>query len=349
VAQEDFAQITRHVVDPIQHDYAVIRPLVLFSETAAARSLETGVERTVVGDKATRFIIEGMLGLADKRPGAAGRKGHVYPDAVAASILYLKQLYAPIHWRAIVRIVARKFGYKTNHHTLKRFLARHGSPTQLELNRTPFSDEEVDLWSARDAVVMKALALVLAPYLPFAKPCAHLKGHGGLKGAVRQVLAKLPQARFILKSDVQSDSASIDHHLLLTRLAEHIADDRVLDLIGQYLRRCAERRGLFWEHTKGMALGSSLSPIIGAFFLSELDAAGEVGEGVDAEEADLGSIGKGPVGVERERSVLRVRPSAPGSCSTRHGAKTAFAFPIPCYRSVAPAVQSSSCSLIPSL
>jgi hypothetical protein len=92
VAQEDFAQIKLHFVDSMQHDYEVIRPLVLFSETAAAHSLETGVERTVVGDKAKRFIIDGMLGLADHRPGAAGRKGHVYPDAVAAYILYLKPM-----------------------------------------------------------------------------------------------------------------------------------------------------------------------------------------------------------------------------------------------------------------
>ena len=67
--QEDFEQITLQVVDPIQHDYEAIRPMVLFLETAAARSLETGIERTVLGDKARRFIIEGMLGLADKLPG----------------------------------------------------------------------------------------------------------------------------------------------------------------------------------------------------------------------------------------------------------------------------------------
>jgi putative transposase len=155
VAQEDFAQIKLHFVDPIQHDYEVIRPLVLFSETAAARSLETGVERTVVGDKAKRFIIDGMLGLADRRPGAAGRKGHVYPDAVAAYILYLKQLYAPIHLREIVRIVARKFGYTTNHHTLKRFLERHSSPTQLELNLPTFADFD-DAYHARWTVVRMA-------------------------------------------------------------------------------------------------------------------------------------------------------------------------------------------------
>jgi hypothetical protein len=96
-AQEDFEQLKRQFVDPIQHDYEAIRPVVLFSETAATRSLETGIERTVLEEKARRFVMEGMLGLADHRPGAAGRKGHVYPEAIAGYILYLKQLYPPIH------------------------------------------------------------------------------------------------------------------------------------------------------------------------------------------------------------------------------------------------------------
>ncbi len=109
-AQEDFEQIILQCVDPMQHDYEAIRPLVLFAETATARSLATGIDRTVLSDKARRFIIEGMLGLADKRPGAAGRKGHVYPEAIAAPLLSLKQRYPPIHLREIVRIVARKFG-----------------------------------------------------------------------------------------------------------------------------------------------------------------------------------------------------------------------------------------------
>jgi len=154
-AQEDFEQIKRQFVDPIQHDYEAIRPLVLFSETAAARSLETGIERTVLGDKARRFVTEGMLGLADQRPGAAGRKGHVYPDAIATHILYVKQLYPPIHLREIVRILARKFGYKTNHHTLKRFLEYHASPVQLELELTMFS-AFADAYQARWTVVRMA-------------------------------------------------------------------------------------------------------------------------------------------------------------------------------------------------
>ena len=133
--------------------------------------------------------------------------------------------------------------------------------------------EEIDLWSARDALVMKALSLVLPSYLPLSEQCTHLKGHGGAKFAVRHVMVHLPAYRFVLKTDVHSYYASIDHHLLLDRLAVSIPDHGVLNLIAQYLKRCAERGGLFWDSRKGIALGSPLSPIIGAFFLSELDEA----------------------------------------------------------------------------
>ena len=136
--------------------------------------------------------------------------------------------------------------------------------------------EEVDLWSACDSLVMKMLAMALPQYLPLSNHCMHLKGHGGSKDAVRTVMARLSHTPFMLKTDVQSYYASIDHQLLLDRLSAYITDRRVMNLIGQYLLRCAERGGLFWEHKQGIALGCSLSPIIGAFFLSELDAASSV-------------------------------------------------------------------------
>jgi transposase InsO family protein/transposase len=149
---EDFAQIQLHFVDYIQYDYEVIRPIMLFAEPIAARSRQTGIERTVVGEKARRFVTEGMLGLVDQRAGRAGRKGHVYPDTVAAHILSIKQLYPPIHYHEIVRIVRRKFGYKTNHHTVKRFLERYPLPVQLELDMPAFGDF-ADAYQARWTVV----------------------------------------------------------------------------------------------------------------------------------------------------------------------------------------------------
>jgi transposase InsO family protein len=151
-AVEDFAQYQLRFVDDIQHDYEVIRPIVLFAATIAERSRQTGIEPTVVGAKARRFAMDGMLGLVDQRLVNPGRKGHVYPEAVAAHILYLKQLYPSIHNREIVRIVQRKFGYKTNHHTVKHFLERFALPVQLDLNLLAFADF-ADAYQARWTVV----------------------------------------------------------------------------------------------------------------------------------------------------------------------------------------------------
>ena len=133
--------------------------------------------------------------------------------------------------------------------------------------------EDTDLWSAREALVLKALAIVLAKLLPVSRRCTHLKGHGGAKYAVREVRDHLPDNRFVLRTGVKSYYASIDHLMLLDQLAVHIKDRRVLNLIGQYLRRTSERGGAFWDYEKGISLGCPLSPLIGAFFLNALDAA----------------------------------------------------------------------------
>ena len=154
-AAEDFDQIRMQFVDPLQYAYELIRPIVLFGETAAERSRQTDVDRTVIGDKARRFVTDGMSALADGRTQPASGEGPIYPEATAGYILYLKQLYPPIHLREIERILARKFGYQTNHHTLKRFLEPYETPLQLELDLTTFSSF-ADAYEARWTVVRMA-------------------------------------------------------------------------------------------------------------------------------------------------------------------------------------------------
>lgn len=106
---QDFGQLKLNFTDPIQHDYEVVRPVVLFNQPISERSKETELARTTVSEKAKRFVIEGMLGLVDGRKVRSGRKKQGYPTPVANYILYLKQLYPPIHYREIVRIVGRKY------------------------------------------------------------------------------------------------------------------------------------------------------------------------------------------------------------------------------------------------
>lgn len=151
----DVQQLRLACIDPIQVDYEVIRPVVLEHKTLTARSQETGIDRSVIGEKARRFVQHGMFGLVDQRAQRSGRKAHDYPEPIARYILYLKQISPPIHYREIVRILERKFGYTTNHHTIKRFLERYPIPVQLELNLTPFHAFE-DAYRARWTVVRMA-------------------------------------------------------------------------------------------------------------------------------------------------------------------------------------------------
>ena len=133
------------------------------------------------------------------------------------------------------------------------------------------SDEEIDIWAARDAVVLKALATYLAQVLPMNSSCTHIKGHGGLKGAVREVREHLSSNRFALRTDVKSYYASITHELLMQRLEIYIHDRRLLNLLNQYLKRTVEKGGNFYDFHRGISRGSPLSPLMGAFFLYELD------------------------------------------------------------------------------
>jgi hypothetical protein len=145
-APEEFAQLALRFTDPIQFRYEVIRDIMLADATIAERSRITGVDRGTVdrGTVATharRFVEDGMLGLVDHRS-TPDHDHHPYPAVVAGYILYVKQLYPPIHDREIVRINDRKYGYRTNHHSVKRFLARHPLPVQLPLPVTTFHQFE---------------------------------------------------------------------------------------------------------------------------------------------------------------------------------------------------------------
>lgn len=133
------------------------------------------------------------------------------------------------------------------------------------------SGDEVDVWPARDALVLKCLALVLQRHLRLSSRCFHLKGNGGNKRAVSEVFRHLAQNRFVIRSDVKLYYGSIDHNRLLERLEKVVTDRIILNLVGQYLTRCSEGGGLFWEYRRGLPLGTPLSPLMGAFFLSELD------------------------------------------------------------------------------
>lgn len=148
---EEFQQLALRFTDPIQHDYEVIRGITLTDETIAERSRATGVDRDTVSEKARRFVQHGMFGLVDRRTSNVASRQR-YPDIVAGYILHIKQPYPNIHYREIARIIERKYGHKTHHLTVKRFLDHNPIPVQLPLSITRFHQFEV-AYQARWTVV----------------------------------------------------------------------------------------------------------------------------------------------------------------------------------------------------
>ena len=133
--------------------------------------------------------------------------------------------------------------------------------------------ETIALWSSADALIIKALTHIVQEKLkPFLlKTCYHLKGNGGLKGAVRDVMQELPKYTFFCKTDVHFYYDSIDHYTLLMKLHDYVKDRTIINYVWQFLNRCVEWGGLYQDINRGIPRGSSLSPLLGAFYLLELD------------------------------------------------------------------------------
>lgn len=153
----------------------------------------------------------------------------------------------------------------------KRLLAgKYTISSQIVIN-TP--GRRTELWSAKDALVLKAISIVLGEHFKPVLPhnCYHLAGNGGAKAAVRATAKYLKNGQHVMKSDVQSYYASIDHRILFSLLQKYVPDRLVQKLLWQYIRRTVYCDGFYRDVNRGISLGCPLSPLMGAFYLKPLD------------------------------------------------------------------------------
>ena len=136
-------------------------------------------------------------------------------------------------------------------------------------------DGNIEYWSARDSLVLKAMAIVLGNHLAtvISPDCYHVSGHGGSKQAVKDVLEHLAIDSYVMKSDVKSYYATIDHTILYSQLENLMDDKAVLRLLWQYMNRTVCYGETYRDIRKGISLGCPLSPLMGALYLKPLDDA----------------------------------------------------------------------------
>ena len=88
---------------------------------------------------------------------------------------------------------------------------------------------------------------------------------------MRAVRASLGGNAFVMQTDVKSYYDSIDQHRMLEKLAAYVKDRSLLNLLWQAMRRSVTWGGLYKDCERGISRGCPLSPLLGAFFLNELD------------------------------------------------------------------------------
>ncbi|MDM8565389.1 reverse transcriptase/maturase family protein [Candidatus Halobeggiatoa sp. HSG11] len=136
--------------------------------------------------------------------------------------------------------------------------------------------EFMEIRCAEDRLLIRAISQVLTPIFDanIAAECVHLVGRGGTQQAVKDVHAQLlsqPKAQ-VMKSDVKGYYANVDHRILLDQFATLLPNETELQrLLWMFLQRTVERGGNYRDITKGLPLGASISPQLGALYLSPLD------------------------------------------------------------------------------
>jgi len=143
--------------------------------------------------------------------------------------------------------------------------------------------ERREVRGAEDKLVIRAVTQVLQPVLPIHPTCTHVKGHGGLKPAVRdtqEYLAAHPDS-FVMKSDVKGYYAHIDHEIIAEQLHYCLPfEPEMTRLVWLFLRRTTEFGGNYVDVQRGLPLAASISPLLGGLYLTPMDALFEAEEGI---------------------------------------------------------------------
>jgi RNA-directed DNA polymerase len=75
----------------------------------------------------------------------------------------------------------------------------------------------------------------------------------------------------VVDLDLEKFFDRVNHDILMSRLSRHIADKRLLRIVGRFLRAGLMRDGVCIERHEGTPQGGPLSPLLANLLLDDLD------------------------------------------------------------------------------
>lgn len=129
----------------------------------------------------------------------------------------------------------------------------------------------------RDRVVQGALRIVIEPIFGnvFVGHSYGFRLGRGCKDALREVERLLHSGyTHVVDADIKAYFDNIPHEQLMADIGRSIADGRVLELIGLFLRQEVLEELSLWTPEKGAPQGAVISPLLANLYLHPVDVAG---------------------------------------------------------------------------
>jgi RNA-directed DNA polymerase len=128
--------------------------------------------------------------------------------------------------------------------------------------------------TVRDRVVQGALRQVMEPIfeVEFAWESYGFRPDRGAKDALRRVTEWLEEGyTYVVDADLKSYYDMIPQGRLMERIAERVADGKVLELVKRYLSQKVMESAKSWTPERGTPQGAVLSPLLSNIYLNCLD------------------------------------------------------------------------------
>lgn len=206
---EQWEQLELLLNFPEQRTYELIRPIVLFGQTPAARAVETGVPAYTLRRKAKRFAAQGMASLFDTPPPPPAHVPPSLPQAIPPKlrqlIIDLKVEHPPLRVHEIQTICYARTGRRPHATTVARIL-EEAAPLPPRRTRRFLPYHQIPEPTHRRAAIVRLhiegwVKKAIADYLETSRETVHAtlrrwvaEGVGGLYPKSRAPKRRHPKA-----------------------------------------------------------------------------------------------------------------------------------------------------------